>query len=339
MRVMAKRYFAGNLESVRIQKMGIGMIGLGGISSVHVRAYREWDLSVVAGCDVTPEGRATGSRFGLQVFEEPEDVAGHPDVHVLDVTVPHEFSTREVLLERVVGFGKPIVIQKPLANTLAEATELVEIAERAGVPLMVNQNSIFVPAFQAAHAMIQEGVIGEPYLCLIKNRSWVHMDHPIYGRRERWVLASMGIHHLALLDHWFGPWSRVDAIMGRDRSQEGVVGDTWSSVNIGFECGVCANVLNDWSIRDDNRFAHPREEVVVQGDRGTLTVQGNTIRVDNGAGEEVTQVVGEWFPQAFGNLMVHFLTSLREGTPFLCSARDNLRVIGLMEAAYRSGMA
>jgi predicted dehydrogenase len=320
------------------EAMGIGLIGLGGISGVHIEGYRKEGLRVVAGADPRSEARKErAAQFGIDVYASGAELAAREDVHVLDITVLHDFALREPLLRELVTFGKPIVIQKPLAVSLEEATALVEIAEAAGVPMMVHHNSIFVPAFKAVFRAINEGKIGTPYFCQIQNRAWLDFrDHAFFGRQPRWVLASMGVHHLALLDHWFGAWRSVHAMMGVDGDQPGVIGDTWSSLHIRYESGMCAHVLNDWSVRDSGSLAHPREELVIQGHRGTILAAGNDVVLRTSEGESRESIEGNWFPDAFGRLMRHYLEALASGGPLVQSGRANLRVISLLEAAYRS---
>ncbi|AIE86266.1 Gfo/Idh/MocA family protein [Fimbriimonas ginsengisoli] len=322
---------------MKAEEFGIGMVGLGGIANVHLEAYQGEGLRVVGGADPDPAARkAKEDRFGIATYDDAEELAARDDVHVLDVTVPHEAEIRIPLMQRLVKHGKPIVLQKPVANTHADALRIIEIAEEARVPLVVHHQSLFVPAFQAAHDLIQAGRIGDPYFCQIHNRGWWEFDHPIFGKNERWVLASMGIHHLALLDYWFGAWQDVYAMMGRDAGQKCVQGDTWSVLNIRYESGMRAMVQNNWSCRDDEAHNHPNEEVIVQGDRGTLTVRGNEVSLRTDAGEERFDVTEKWFPHAFGRFMRAYLQSLAEGRPFVTEGRSNLRVVGLMDAAYRS---
>lgn len=45
------------------------------------------------------------------------------------------------------------------------------------------------------------------------------------------------------------------------------------------------------------------------------------------------QFQGKWFPDAFANAMCHFIDALEAGKPFLCSGRDNLNVVAIIEAA------
>jgi predicted dehydrogenase len=222
---------------------------------------------------------------------------------------------------------------------LDDAKRLVETAERYGAPLMVNQNSVFVPAFLAMERYLRDGAIGTPYYCQIENRAWVDVSgHSWFGKDERWVTSDMAIHHFALVHHWFGEWESVYALMGRDPSQTGVRGDNWSVVSVRFKKGVQACIINNWAYRGNRPRPHSREEIVIQGDKGCITGDSEEIcivTVDPPA-KIFPQFQGKWFPDAFANAMCHFIDALEAGKPFWCSGRDNLNAVAIAEAAYRS---
>jgi predicted dehydrogenase len=223
---------------------------------------------------------------------------------------------------------------------LDEAKILVDLA--AGVPFMVNQNSIFAPQFLAVDPFLKKGGdpnIGEPYYFQIDNRSWFDPSgHPWFGKSERWVNSDMAIHHFALARHWFGDVESVCALVTKDRSQKGVVGDTSGSVLLRFKSGMSGLIINNWSYRGPNAHPHSNEEVIVQGDGGTITLgEQELVFVGSPDGrEQRVPVEGKWFPDAFGNSMAHFVDALDAGRPFLCEAGDNLKTVAIIEATYRS---
>lgn len=178
-------------------ELGIGMVGLGGIAQVHLTAYQKFGLDVVAGCDLD-ERRLEQARTTWHIPQLTTDLAAllaNPAVRVVDVNLPHYQGMREPVFEAAGQAGKAIYVQKPLAQTLAEARALVASAERHGVPLMVNQNSLFVPGFQLVKRCLERGTIGQPFYYQIENRGFWREGHPHFGSHERWIMSDMGIHH------------------------------------------------------------------------------------------------------------------------------------------------
>jgi predicted dehydrogenase len=325
------------------QDWGILIVGLGGISHQHLEGYRRQGLKVVAGADPDEARRqAAKARFNIPlVGPDFREFLNHPDVRIVDIAVPHIMDIRQPIVDAAAQAGKAIFIQKPLAPYLADARKLVETAERYNVPMMVNQNSVFVPAFTAIEPYLRdEKWIGKPYYFEINNRGWMYLGpESWYGKDKRWVVSDMAVHHFALVRHWFGDAKTVYAIMKRDESQEAVRGDTLGAVSITFESGVAGLVINNWSYRGDRTRMHSLEEILIQGTKGAITGDSSSMCVATLHPQPCRiypEVRGSWFPDAFGHAMVHFIDALESGRPFLCEARDNLKTIAIIEAAYRS---
>lgn len=322
---------------------GIGLVGLGGIAQQHLEGYRRQRLNVLGGADLNEErAKATQKRFNLPfVTTDYKEVIDNPDVKIIDINVPHDRLERRLpIVQYAAKKGKAIFIQKPLMPYLEWAKKLIEAAEEHNVPLMVNQNSVFAPGMLLAEKYLRDpDIIGIPYYCQIENRAWVSPGKESYAAKDkRWVHADMAIHHFALVRHWFGDVESVYAILGRDMSQQFVYGDTFGVVNIRFRSGVQAALINNWSYRGDKIRAHSLEEIIIQGDKAAITMNSSeSVRVRCADGRELSpEVKGDWFPDAFGNAMAHFVDALDNNRPFYCDGRDNLKSVALIEATYIS---
>jgi predicted dehydrogenase len=321
---------------------GIGLVGLGNIAQHHLSAYRAQGLHVVAGAEPDEARRTrTGEKFGLPTDADYRELIDRPEVRIVDVATPPWMEVREPIVRYAAERGKALFMQKPLMPNLPEARRLVEIAEVNGVPMMVNQNSLFVPAFLALEPYLRDPqYLGRPYYMQIENRSWVDTsEHPWFGKAERFITSDMAIHHFALVRHWFGDVQHVHAMLGRDASQTGMAGDNLSVVSLRLESGVQGLIINNWTYRGDRALHHLREEIIIQGDRGCVSGDTGELRItalDPTPRTIVPQYTGTWFPDAFGHSMAHFVDSLDAGRPFLCSGRDNLKTLAVVEAAYRS---
>ncbi len=322
---------------------GIGLVGMGGIAQQHLEGYRRQGLTVLGGADINEEqARATQKRFNLPfVTTDYKEMIDHPGVKIIDVNVPHDKLERRLpIVQYAAEKGKAILIQKPLMAYLEQAKKLIEAAEKYSAPIMVNQNSVFAPGMLLAEKFLRDPeIIGTPYYCQIENRAWVSPGKESYAAKDkRWVHADMAIHHFALVRHWFGDVESVYALLGEDKSQEFVYGDTFGAVNIRFKSGVQACIINNWSYRGNKSRPHSLEEIVIQGDKAAITLNSSeSVHVKCADGRELTpEVKGDWFPDAFGNSMAHFVDALDNDRPFYCEGRDNLKSVALIEATYLS---
>src|SRR5690606_8594743 len=83
------------------------------------------------------------------------------DIDIVDISTPGDTHC-EMAIEAARA-GKHIICEKPLANTLDEARQMVDAVQAAGVKHMVAFNYRRVPAIQLAKKMIEEGRIGKIY--------------------------------------------------------------------------------------------------------------------------------------------------------------------------------
>jgi predicted dehydrogenase len=125
--------------------LGIGIIGLGNITHHHLMAYQAREPRVEGGAEPDEERRRRAREmFGIPMFADCREILDQPACRIVDATVPHQMEPREPIVHDAPDRGKALFVQEPLMPHLADAGRLVEIAEAKGVPLMVNQNSLFV---------------------------------------------------------------------------------------------------------------------------------------------------------------------------------------------------
>ena len=159
-----------------------------------MRAYGQ---RVVGVYDVRPEATA-GIReaYGVEtVFDNLAELLGHPEVEIVDIATHPD--VRPALIREALAAGKHVLAQKPLAEDLDTARELVEEAERLGLRLAVNQNGRWAPAWRAATLLVEQGAVGDV----------VAVTH-LYDHNYGFTLGTVfdGIEHLVLYDysvHWF----------------------------------------------------------------------------------------------------------------------------------------
>ncbi|MEJ5867014.1 Gfo/Idh/MocA family oxidoreductase [Pseudokineococcus sp. 5B2Z-1] len=332
------------------ERLGIGQVGLGGITVHHRAGYALYDQPVVAGYDPDPAARArllqdapTATAHGSL-----DELLADPAVGVVDLATPHHRPTRLPVVEQVVAAGKPFLVQKPLAMSYAEALELVELAEAGGVVGMVNQNMCFTPsAIALGRALVDDRVVGEPsYAQLVAQYQFDTDFHPWFGRDERWWTAGLSVHHLGLLQMLFGPPETVYAMTGHDVSQPGVTVDGWGHLALRYPSGLQLVVVSTGTYYGTEPVRHGDEAVWVQGPAGLVDwrPEGDVVvsrRVDGGSEVQRRSLAphtrGTWFPHAFGLTMAHLRQALAASRTPLCSLQDNLHVMAVLEATYLSG--
>ena len=180
--------------------LGIGLIGLGRHGMRYVRHLSDPspDARLVAVCRRDAgQGRAVASRHGVKFFQDYGDLIACPQVDAVIVVTPPSLCLPICLA--AVRAGKPLLIEKPLACTGADARTMVRAAETAGVPLMTAHTLRFDRAVLALK--LQLAAVGaRRYLVLtnrVEPRPEVVRDPEDYGGRG--VLLEIGIHQLDLV--------------------------------------------------------------------------------------------------------------------------------------------
>ena len=180
--------------------LGIGLIGLGRHGMRYVRHLSDpsLDTRLVAVCRRDAEqGRAVASRHGVKFFHDYEDLIACPQVDAVVIVTPPSLCLPICLA--TVKAGKPLLIEKPLACTGADARTMVRAANAAGVPLMTAHTLRFDRA--VATLKLQLAAAGSRrYLVLtnrVEPRPDVLRDPEDYGGRG--VLLEIGIHLLDLV--------------------------------------------------------------------------------------------------------------------------------------------
>lgn len=152
--------------------LGVGMVGHAFMGAAHSHAWRTaprfFDLPLTPRLRVVAGRRAdavaaAAERFGWEGSTTRWwELLTRDDVGLVDVCTPGD--THAEIAVAALEAGKHVLCEKPLANTLAEAEEMVAAAEAAaerGVLAMVGFTYRRVPAIQLARRFVEEGRIGE----------------------------------------------------------------------------------------------------------------------------------------------------------------------------------
>lgn len=149
-------------------QIGVGMIGYKFMGKSHSRAFRDVArfmepklvpvMKALCGRDEAAVKQAA-ERFGWESWETSVDkLLARDDIQLIDISAPGDVH-KEIAVAAAKA-GKHILCEKPLANNLADAKEMLGAVESAGVSHMVAFNYRRVPALRFARKLIQEGKLG-----------------------------------------------------------------------------------------------------------------------------------------------------------------------------------
>jgi predicted dehydrogenase len=141
--------------------IGAAVIGTGFIGTVHVEALRRIGVHVRGVLGSTPErGAARADALGVnRAYASLDDILADETVDVVHVTSPNHLHVPQSLA--ILGAGRHVICEKPLAMTADESARLVDAAAASGCVNAVNFNIRFYPLHQHVREVIAAGELGE----------------------------------------------------------------------------------------------------------------------------------------------------------------------------------
>lgn len=137
-----------------MDKVKVGIIGVGYLGMQHARIIsylEEAELKAVADIDFK-RALEIGNRHGVNYYQNYEDMLDEIDVGIVATPTSEHFHISMNLLKH----GKPVLVEKPITETIEQAEQLVDMAKTKGLVLQVGHLERFNPAVEAVENMISD---------------------------------------------------------------------------------------------------------------------------------------------------------------------------------------
>ena len=141
-----------------------GVIGYGYWGPNIVRNLRAIDgCQVVGVCDQSPAARkrAQAANPDIPVYSSHGELVESPDVDAIAVITP--VWTHHELAKAALENGKHVFVEKPFTSNVAQAEELINLAEQKNLKIMVDHTFLFTGAVRKIRRLLDEGVLGKLY--------------------------------------------------------------------------------------------------------------------------------------------------------------------------------
>jgi len=293
------------------------------------------------------KARAMAQRFGIADVHGDLDAAldaARPDL--VDVITSPE--THRAYVAKSVARGIPTICQKPFGRDYADAVAITEIAERAGVPLVVHENIRWQPWYREAKRLIEAGTLGRLHSVTFRLRPGdgqgprAYLDRqPYFQQMPLFLVKETAIHWIDTFRFLLG---EVRAVYARLRRVNPVIAGEDAGYIV-FEFGSGATGLFDGNRLNDHVADNPRRTM----GEGWIEGTGGVLRLDGEArlwwkphhGPEAEHAYDRGPDDTFGGgacewLQRHVVAHLLHGAPLENAARDYLADLRVQEAVYRS---
>lgn len=274
-----------------------------------------------------------GPRPGFESVEAALAYFAHVDALVLANPPIGRMAQVQAAVERDI----PMLVEKPLALDLQEAAALVEVAETAGVPLMVGLNFRYLGVTQATQQLLRDQTVGTPEFARFTyeryrdgNRSDLNkypltMDQP--------MLWEQSIHHFDLLRYIY----QSDPVTVECRTWNPSWSMYKSDANVAalftFASDMIVNYQGTWQ----SGWAQPHFEWRTDCTNGVLSQQhqfGDLFFARRDDPELIPVELPpheQWITETQG-LLDAFIDTVADGKPLQCSGRDHLMSLAMVQA-------
>jgi predicted dehydrogenase len=204
------------------QRLGVGIVGAGNISSQYLTAMRDFPVLDIRGiADLKPDvARSRADEFGVKARSVDELLADSSVAIVVNLTIPRAHVAVGL---KAVQAGKHIYSEKPLGVSLAEGKTLVAAARRAGVRVGSAPDTFLGGGHQTARAVLDAGrlgtIIGGVASFGVPGHEYWHPDPAFYYDVGGGPVLDMGPYYITDLVNLLGPVKAVQAMSLKPHKQ------------------------------------------------------------------------------------------------------------------------
>jgi predicted dehydrogenase len=274
---------------------------------------------------------------GVPFTTDLDEVLADDGVDAVALATP--VPTHAPLAVRVLEAGKHCFVEKPMAQSVADAEAVVAAAERSGRTLMVGHLLEYHPGVVKLKQLIDEGELGR-VLYIYGNR--LNLGKL---RADENALWSLGAHDVSVLLRLAGEEPYEVEARGESYMREGVEDVVFCFLR--FPSGLAAHLHLSWlDPHKERRFTVVGDQRMATFDdmalEGKITVYDKGFDEQaNSYGEYITRAGDIWSPrlsnvEPLRTEVDHFVRSVREGTPPISDGAAGLRVVRVLEALQRS---
>ncbi len=331
---------------------GFALLGCGRIAQKHLRLLSEGhvrEAKLVAVCDILPRAaREAGERFGVPWFTDMHEMMRETGNAIDVVSILTESGHHAAHCIALAPYGKHIVVEKPMALSVADADAMIHACEAAGVKLfVVKQNRYNLPVRKLMEAH-QQGRFGKLVMGTVRVR-WCRTQ--AYYDQAAWrgthaldggVFSNQASHHIDLLQWFLGKPVSVTA-KARTALVDIEAEDTGAAI-VTFENGAIGVI-------EATTAARPKDtegSLSILGEKGLVEIAGfavNSMRTWNfsQALPEDADVIANFSEDppdvyGFGHIayLNHVVDVIRDGKTSMVDGFEGKKSLELICAIYES---
>jgi predicted dehydrogenase len=323
--------------------INIGVIGYGYWGPNIVRNFfSAANCSVKAVADGRPERLAALNKIfpSINGVKTGDEIINDKEIDAVVVATP--VFTHFALAKKALENGKHVLIEKPMTSTVAEAEELIELAEKKGLTLMADHTFLYTGAVQKMKELIETGIVGTPRY-FDSSRINLGLFQPDVN-----VLWDLAPHDISILTYLITEAPVSINATGISHTHNNIENIAYMTVNYGsdfiahFNCSWTSPVkVRQTLIGGDKKMIvyndlEPSEKLRVYdtGYNHTTVLDKNTIMVDYRTGDVYIPKIQ--LSEALAGVANDFIQSIIQKKKPLANAHLGMQVVKILEASQES---
>lgn len=249
--------------------LGVGIIGCGWVAEEYIKAFGKDPRSEVRALVNRSKGRPETYRekhkLDCSVETDPADMLQRDDIDIVVVSTPHDSHTQYVVA--AANAGKHIVIEKPVANTVADVRQQQAAVKKAGVKTIVSFVLHWNPLLMTANQLIEQGVFGTVFLVEVDyvHRIWCGPDRWIATKRQGVSPTLAGGCHAMDALRWFARSEAVEVCAFSAKTENPIEYAGTNNAIVKFADGKTGRVTSCFDAQMPYRF-----NIGIYGTEGAL---------------------------------------------------------------------
>ena len=327
--------------------MRFAILGTGFWARYQLAAWQELPgVRCVALYNRTPSrAEALARTAGVPaVYADAEELLRREKPDFVDIIT--DVGTHRQFVELAAAHRTPVICQKPLAPTLADARAMEAACRQADVPLLVHENWRWQTPLRELKRVLDSGVIGRVFRARVTyaNSFPVFANQPFLKELEQFILTDIGTHILDTARMLFGEARTLYCRTARVHAD--IRGEDVATVMLGLASGATVTCEMSYASRvEHDRF--PETFVHVEGEGGAAELGPDYwLRVTTAAGTQARRCpppFHAWADPRYALAQVagvacnaNLLAALRREAPAETTGADNLKTLELVFGAYES---
>lgn len=332
---------AGENRVIRVAVVGYGYWGPNLVRNFFTCPH----TTLAAVCDQSAERlqKFTALHSSVPTTDDVERVLGDPDIDAVSIATP--VRTHAALALRALRAGKHVLVEKPMASSVAEAEELVREAETSRRVLLVDHTFVYSPPVQRIKQIMESGELGDLYYVDSVRINLGLLQHDVN------VLWDLAPHDLSIVDFLIGRLPKSLSAFGACHAGRSQDLEDVAYLNLDFGSGLLASFHVNWlsPVKVRHLIVGGSRKSIVYNDlepaeKVKVYDRGVTVNSEPEArrGVLINYRTGDvWSPhieqtEPLQNVVRHFADCIGKGVQPITGPEAGLRVVKILEAAQRS---